>query len=505
MPEYIKQTLLHKNGDSEIWVSADGDLKVIERIFFHKSGLMEIYRALLEVRQENLPQILELQETDTGFTVIEEHIEGVPVSDLLQGGKIFSQKECRSYALQLCAALKALHEKQIVHRDVKPGNLMITESGCLKLIDFGAARFFDVRGDKDTRLLGTEGYAAPEQYGFTQTDFRADIYAFGVTLQEMQPPAKAMGLQKILAKCVRIDPGKRYQSIRALERALKNPLASYAPIILAAAVCLAAGAFLLTASTGQEKLTVEEAVESAAENLTEAQMMKMHYWTYPSEGASYTYLIKESCFNDLFLTAPYGDADDLYLLRSTKKVKEITFSGADAAVFSCLKMREFKERGEWFTKLQFQKHLPSNEGRKYTAEGLVTFEDGQTLPFQCVAELQEDFNPAFNMPYTFYEGLGTEVTVYVWDNGQERDYSYSWQILEGKENAGFASVPGGPNDFVVNRKPASKKTDTITVYGRKPGSFVLQCYVTGLVDGQPLTWGCMIDDAKVRPVAEPEK
>lgn len=235
MPEYEKQDLLHKSDEAEIWIAADGDKQVIERIFHRKSGLMEIYRGLLNFRQQNLPEILDLWENETGFTVIEEYIEGVPVSDLIMGGKPFTEKECRSYALQLCAALKALHKKQIVHRDIKPENIMITESGMLKLIDLGAARFYNVYSEKDTRFLGTQGYAAPEQYGFSQTDFRTDLYALGVTIQNMAGQKGSRGFQKILAKCTRLDPNQRYQSVDEVINALRNV---YLKRILGAAVLL---------------------------------------------------------------------------------------------------------------------------------------------------------------------------------------------------------------------------------------------------------------------------
>lgn len=222
MPEYEKQGLLHQSDEAEIWIAADGDKQVIERIFHRKSGLMEVYRGLLNFRQQNLPEILDLWENETGFTVIEEYIEGVPVSDLIMGGKPFTEKECRSYALQLCAALKALHKKQIVHRDIKPENIMITETGMLKLIDLGAARFYNIYSDKDTRFLGTQGYAAPEQYGFSQTDFRTDLYALGVTIQNVAGQKGSKNFQKILAKCTRLDPNQRYQSVDEVINAFRN-------------------------------------------------------------------------------------------------------------------------------------------------------------------------------------------------------------------------------------------------------------------------------------------
>lgn len=500
MKEYKKLSLLQQSNDAEIWISTDGKSRVIERIFFRKSSLIEIYGLLLNIHQENLPTIFDIWETDTGFVVIEEYIEGVPINELIAGGKTFTLKECRFYALQICSALKALHKKQIVHRDIKPANLMITEAGQLKLIDFDAARLSNVQSDKDTRLLGTEGYAAPEQYGFTQTDFRADIYALGVTLKEMLPATKNKWLHKIFAKCERIDPGKRYQTIEELEHALKHPFLKNMLLGIAAMILLGIAAmFLIFSYPGPVDIPVEIAVKAAADNEAEAQMMKQHYWAYPNEGPIYVYRVKESCYNDIYVVSSHGDIDDLYLLQSNKKVKNITFSGKDAAVFSYLKTREYKENGKWFTKIQFMKHLPSNEKAIYAADGLITFEGGEQLPFKCIVEIIEDFNPSFSVPYEFYEGKETEVTVYVADGNPDREYSFAWQITDGQENAGFAPVSGGPNDHLLNQKPKTGKTNTVTVYARKPGLFVLRCYVTGMVDGKPITWACEMDDAEVLP------
>lgn len=244
---YEKQTLLHKKDGCEVWLvkrEEDGSQAVL-RLFLQKGHLIKVYRTLLHIRQINLPAVFDVSETESGFSVLEEYIQGVPVSDLLMGGKIFSERECKNVTLQLCAALGALHENHIVHRDVKPGNLLITAENTLKLIDFDAARFFDVYREKDTRLLGTQGYAAPEQYGFSQTDFRTDIYALGVTIKEMLGPHSSLGFRKILTKCTRLDPAQRYQSIPELERACKYcsvlKVSAYVSVL---ALCFGAAAFL---------------------------------------------------------------------------------------------------------------------------------------------------------------------------------------------------------------------------------------------------------------------
>jgi tetratricopeptide (TPR) repeat protein len=140
------------------------------------------------------------------------------------------------WAKTLCDVYIYLHEHKpnpIIYRDMKPSNLMKTPEGSVKLIDFGIAREYKVDAKSDTLLLGTKGYAAPEQEGLAQTDERSDIYSLGVTLYHLLTgisPREALGfkplrqidpqfsegLEIIIGKCVMPDPKDRYQSARAL-------------------------------------------------------------------------------------------------------------------------------------------------------------------------------------------------------------------------------------------------------------------------------------------------
>lgn len=86
---------------------------------------------------------------------------------------------------QLCQALAPLHRENIVHRDIKPENIVLGADSQVYLIDFGIARFEKAGRSADTTLLGTHGYAAPEQFGFCQSDARADIYSLGVVLNQV--------------------------------------------------------------------------------------------------------------------------------------------------------------------------------------------------------------------------------------------------------------------------------------------------------------------------------
>ena len=112
-----------------------------------------------------------------------------------------------------------------VHRDIKPENVIIRGSEAV-LIDFDASRIFKSEHHSDTQILGTTGYAAPEQYGITQTDERADIYSVGVLINVMltgEHPSRRlasgrMGL--VVERCTRVSPEKRYKNVLRLMQAL---------------------------------------------------------------------------------------------------------------------------------------------------------------------------------------------------------------------------------------------------------------------------------------------
>lgn len=117
--------------------------------------------------------------------VYEEYINGKNLADLMKANATFEADEVTRLMLMLSDALTELHANAIIHRDIKPSNIMISSDGVLKLIDFDASRVFEVGKNQDTVNLGTIGYAAPEQYGYSQTDVRSDIYSIGVLMLEL--------------------------------------------------------------------------------------------------------------------------------------------------------------------------------------------------------------------------------------------------------------------------------------------------------------------------------
>ena len=195
-------------------------------LFRDYQGSGEVYRKLLTVSCPHLPRILEAAEQDGRVAVLEEYIQGDSLAFLLAGARL-TPAQAREITLQLCRALWVLHSLGAVHRDVKPENVILRGSQAV-LIDFDASRLVKDSTSQDTQVLGTTGYAAPEQYGIFQSMPATDIYALGVMFNELligkhpsvEIPKGRFG--KIVGKCTNINIPKRYQSVEALQRDLKK-------------------------------------------------------------------------------------------------------------------------------------------------------------------------------------------------------------------------------------------------------------------------------------------
>ena len=188
------------------------------------TGNGEVYRKLLDCSCPCLPLIYEAAERDGENIVIEEYIQGDTLDFLLQGA-LCSPAETRQIVRQLCQALWVLHSMAAVHRDIKPENVILRGNDAV-LIDFDAARLHKPETEADTQILGTTGFAAPEQYGLGQSDTRTDIYSLGVLMNVMltgQHPSKKLAegrLGRIIQRCTQINPAKRYKNVLHLMEAL---------------------------------------------------------------------------------------------------------------------------------------------------------------------------------------------------------------------------------------------------------------------------------------------
>lgn len=222
--EYQFVKSLKKSDTSQVLVykNKNSDKKVVVRYIC--DGI-DIYETLLTVKSRHLPQIYEVARGENNAIVLEEYIEGMTVGDVLEGGT-YNEKGVSKICKQVCDGLTILHTKGIIHRDIKPENIMMTKEGGIKLIDFNASKQYKEEAEKDTKILGTTGFAAPEQYGISQSDARTDIYAMGVLINVMltgEHPSKKMctgRMKKIVTKAVSMNPDDRYQSSEELREVL---------------------------------------------------------------------------------------------------------------------------------------------------------------------------------------------------------------------------------------------------------------------------------------------
>lgn len=173
--------------------------------------LYALYKKLQSFYCKLIPRINYVYRDDNQIIVIEEFINGRTLEQVMADREFFSDERIKNILLQLCEGLSFLHKKDIVHQDIKPGNIILTNDDVVKLIDFDVARTFKYGQDFNTQYLGTKGYAAPEQYGWGQTDNRSDIYALGITINLLKPQSDL--LQKIIKKAAQFDPDNRYQSV----------------------------------------------------------------------------------------------------------------------------------------------------------------------------------------------------------------------------------------------------------------------------------------------------
>lgn len=189
---------------------------------------ISIYEQLKRHPHPNFANVVEYMQTEDDFTLIEEFINGSTLEEKLSTGKI-DEQEIMTIMMQLFDVLAHLHAltPPLIHRDIKPANIMLTNHG-VKLIDFEIARIVKMNQTKDTMIIGSVGYAAPEQYGFGQSDTRSDIFALGVLLNEMYTMRTEMNglmtgpIAAIIKKSIAMDPNNRYQSIKEMRKAYET-------------------------------------------------------------------------------------------------------------------------------------------------------------------------------------------------------------------------------------------------------------------------------------------
>lgn len=251
--EILKQ--IGKGGMSVVYLAMDKRLnkqwavKEIRKTASGKNDEIVINSLLAEANlmkkldHPAFPRIVDIIDNGQTLYVIMDYIEGEPLEKILDEYGAQPEGLVISWAMQLADALGYLHSQKppVIYRDMKPANVMLKPEGNLKVIDFGIAREYKEQNLSDTTVLGTKGYAPPEQHGARQTDARSDIYALGMTMCHLltgidprsadyryvpvrqQNPELSEGIETIVNKCTALDPEERYQNCDELMYDLQHP------------------------------------------------------------------------------------------------------------------------------------------------------------------------------------------------------------------------------------------------------------------------------------------
>lgn len=189
-----------------------------------------VYEQLKSTHIEGIPDVIECIKDYNSLIVIEEYIQGKTLKQIMEKQGTFDEQTVCSFAVKLAEILFKLQNltPAIIHRDIKPSNIIIDKNGHLYLIDFNAARHVSEDKTEDTKMLGTMYFAAPEQYGFGQSDERTDIYGIGATINYLLTGNKPgdgianCSYSDIIKKCLMLDASNRYQSAKELLDALNS-------------------------------------------------------------------------------------------------------------------------------------------------------------------------------------------------------------------------------------------------------------------------------------------
>ena len=190
----------------------------------------EVLKIIQNIQNINLMKIYDVRLHNNICISICEYISGYTLDYLVEHKGPMKEKEAKEIVSAVCCGLSALHKNNIIHKDIKPSNVMISSDNIVKIIDFDISRTYKSGKNKDTTTLGTIGYASPEHFGFSQSDEKTDIYSCGVLLNYLltgSEPDLCLYpgvLRYIILKCIEIDKEKRFRNAYELSLALKGKI-----------------------------------------------------------------------------------------------------------------------------------------------------------------------------------------------------------------------------------------------------------------------------------------
>jgi len=232
----------------------DNEKTAISVVFYEVTGttcilrvcknrdLSDVCDALQKIKHPNVAIVYQYVYAEGSTYILEEMLSGKTVEKTVVENGAFSEADTIRIISQVCDGLAQFHKTQpvVVHNDIKTSNIMICDDSSIKVFDFDVARTYKKDATKNTVLFGTEEYAAPEHYGYGQSEPRTDIYSLGVTMHRMLTGEYLSAerrctykgrLKKVIEKCVEVNPANRYQSVLHLKKELESIEANNKKII----------------------------------------------------------------------------------------------------------------------------------------------------------------------------------------------------------------------------------------------------------------------------------
>lgn len=233
---HVERVLARGKGGVTELVTVEGAGPFVRKKIPNELARRSVWSVLADCDCARLPQVEATYKTPDEFVVVYDFVPGDTLEALVKQAGPLDAAQAVSLALDICEAAGALHAQGVVHRDITPKNVVASSDGA-HLIDLGIARLYAEGATRDTNALGTWGFAAPEQYGFKQTDARSDVYSIGCVLgylltgvmpdedayhdalaDESAVPAH---LRAVVERATNMEPSARYQSAMDLAAALR--------------------------------------------------------------------------------------------------------------------------------------------------------------------------------------------------------------------------------------------------------------------------------------------